>query len=419
MATQLKKSTPLYFYPFIALSLVIVTAVPPIFVLGWGYWHITYWVDSTSISMLMNGIGLYISSMVFNRFERFPQRNPVAFLLPIVFSVYGILLSMIMLSREPYSIRIMLLGLLATIVLLAIQHVLSGQSRKLNLYCLPLGDAASFTSTPHYTFKLLLRPKLPRTYFDGVVADMRFHLMPQEWQKFLADCAFKGVPIYNAMQLNETITGRVNAKNLIENNFGLLSPSLFRQNLKRFFDLMFLLFISPIAIPLMLMIALLIKRDSPGGIFFVQRRMGLNGRWFKVLKFRTMYADPSKHIPLVDGVNPNITNIGRILRKYRLDELPQFWNVLKGEMSLIGPRPESEELARWYSKEVMFFSYRHVVRPGISGWAQVMQGYTQGLDEMDHKLEYDFYYIKHFSVWLDLLIWYKTIRTVLTGFGSR
>ena len=88
-------------------------------------------------------------------------------------------------------------------------------------------------------------------------------------------------------------------------------------------------------------------------------------------------------------------------------------------MSLIGPRPESAELAKWYDEEVPFFAYRHVVRPGISGWAQVMQGYATGLDDTRDKLAYDFYYIKHFSLWLDLLIWYKTIRTVLTGFGAR
>jgi lipopolysaccharide/colanic/teichoic acid biosynthesis glycosyltransferase len=114
-----------------------------------------------------------------------------------------------------------------------------------------------------------------------------------------------------------------------------------------------------------------------------------------------------------------ITRVGKIIRKYRLDELPQFWNVFKGDMSLIGPRPESRDLAEWYSKEVPFFAYRHVVRPGISGWAQVMHGYAAGVDDMKDKLAHDFYYIKHFSLWLDFLIWFKTIKTMLTGFGSR
>ncbi|OCC30883.1 hypothetical protein GNX_0625 [Leptospira interrogans serovar Canicola] len=114
-----------------------------------------------------------------------------------------------------------------------------------------------------------------------------------------------------------------------------------------------------------------------------------------------------------------ITKIGKVLRKYRLDETLQIFNVLKGDMSFIGPRPESMELSEWYEKDVPFFAYRHVVRPGISGWAQVEQGYAAEVDGMKVKLEYDFYYIKNFSFWLDMLITFKTVKTILTGFGAR
>ncbi|ALO25992.1 exopolysaccharide biosynthesis polyprenyl glycosylphosphotransferase [Leptospira borgpetersenii serovar Ballum] len=111
--------------------------------------------------------------------------------------------------------------------------------------------------------------------------------------------------------------------------------------------------------------------------------------------------------------------MGIVLRKYRLDETLQIFNVLKGDMSFIGPRPESMELSEWYEKDVPFFAYRHVVRPGISGWAQVEQGYAAEVDGMNVKLEYDFYYIKNFSFWLDMLIAFKTVKTILTGFGAR
>jgi lipopolysaccharide/colanic/teichoic acid biosynthesis glycosyltransferase len=114
-----------------------------------------------------------------------------------------------------------------------------------------------------------------------------------------------------------------------------------------------------------------------------------------------------------------ITRVGYFLRKYRFDELPQFWNVLSGEMSLIGPRPEELSLALWYEREIPFFSYRYLVRPGISGWAQVMHGHVIGIDETKDKLSYDFYYINNFSLWLDFLIIYKTLGTILSGFGSR
>jgi len=111
--------------------------------------------------------------------------------------------------------------------------------------------------------------------------------------------------------------------------------------------------------------------------------------------------------------------VGGFLRRVRLDELPQIFNVLRGEMSLIGPRPEAVPLSRWYESELPFYFYRHIVRPGISGWAQVHQGHVTDLDAVHQKLTYDFYYIKNFSAWLDILIALRTIPTMLSGFGSK
>jgi lipopolysaccharide/colanic/teichoic acid biosynthesis glycosyltransferase len=117
--------------------------------------------------------------------------------------------------------------------------------------------------------------------------------------------------------------------------------------------------------------------------------------------------------------DPRITRVGRFIRKYRIDELPQIWNIIRGDMSWIGPRPEAISLAEWYAKDIPFYIYRHAVRPGISGWAQVNQGNVAKLDAAAVKLQYDFFYIKNFSPWLDILIFVKTIRTILTGFGSK
>lgn len=119
-----------------------------------------------------------------------------------------------------------------------------------------------------------------------------------------------------------------------------------------------------------------------------------------------------------DGDN-RITSIGRFLRQSRIDELPQLINVLKGEMSWIGPRPEAIVLSRWYEQEIPFYRYRHIVRPGITGWAQVSQGHVVNVNEVKSKLHYDFYYIKNYSLWIDILIVVRTIRTMLTGFGAK
>lgn len=190
-------------------------------------------------------------------------------------------------------------------------------------------------------------------------------------------------------------------------------------SLKRLVDFLCVFLLLPIFMPIMLVTAFLIARDSKGGVFYTQKRMGYRGKSFTMYKFRSMRTDMNGKGFTEGGEDPRITKVGSIIRKYRIDELPQILNVLKGEMSFIGPRPESLDLSVWYEKDVPFFSYRHVVRPGLSGWAQVNQGYAAEVDGMIVKLQYDFYYIKNFSLWLDILIVIKTIRTIFTGFGSR
>ncbi|WP_246248706.1 sugar transferase [Sphingomonas hominis] len=176
-------------------------------------------------------------------------------------------------------------------------------------------------------------------------------------------------------------------------------------------------------LPVLVTIAVVIKATSRGPVFFVQPRVGYRGKPFRMWKFRTMVNRPATQAELeaaktLDG-DPRITAPGRFLRRSRLDELPQLWNVLRGQMSWIGPRPEALPLSRWYQSEIPFYRYRHIVRPGITGWAQVSQGHVLEIEDVMKKLSYDFFYISNFSPWIDLLIVVRTIKTMLTGFGSR
>jgi len=173
-------------------------------------------------------------------------------------------------------------------------------------------------------------------------------------------------------------------------------------------------------------IAALIKLDSPGSAFFVQERLGFRGQTFKMIKFRTMRERNSigdEHEKRADAMtkadDDRITRIGKLLRQTRMDELPQILNVLKGEMSWIGPRPEAKSLSAWYEQELPFYSYRHIVRPGITGWAQVNQGHVTSVDAVNAKLRFDFYYVKNISLWIDLLIVLKTARVIFTGLGAK
>jgi len=209
---------------------------------------------------------------------------------------------------------------------------------------------------------------------------------------------------------------------LSENSFGSLVPARGYFHLKSMVDLLVALAILPLALLPMAAIALAIKFDSPGPVLFRQRRIGKAGNFFDMLKFRTMVhrqANGDRDEAITAHRDIRVTKVGAFLRRSRLDELPQIFNIIAGQMSWIGPRPEAEVLSAWYTGEIPFYRYRHVVRPGISGWAQVNQGHVASVDEVHAKLQYDFYYVKYFSAWLDILITFRTIRTMLTGFGSR
>jgi len=173
--------------------------------------------------------------------------------------------------------------------------------------------------------------------------------------------------------------------------------------------------------PLMALIALAIKLDSRGPVFFIHERAGYHGRPFRLVKFRTMRGQPA-HSP--DSVwdrddQGRITRVGRWLRKLRLDELPQLWNILKGDMDLVGPRPEIVENIKVMADLVPYYSLRHVVRPGLTGWAQVRYGYSVSLEQVTEKMRYDLFYIKHMSFWLDLRILVDTVKIALFGRGAQ
>jgi sugar transferase (PEP-CTERM system associated) len=176
-----------------------------------------------------------------------------------------------------------------------------------------------------------------------------------------------------------------------------------------------------LAAPFLLTGAALVTLTSPGGALYRQGRVGLNGRVFTIYKLRTMRADAEVGTgPIWSTLNdPRVTPVGRFLRKTRLDELPQLWNVLRGDMSFVGPRPERPQFVTLLTETIPFFNQRHVLKPGITGWAQIRHSYAASVDDAKEKLQYDLYYIKNLSLWLDLLILVETVKTVVRQRGAR
>ena len=240
----------------------------------------------------------------------------------------------------------------------------------------------------------------------------------------LLNCKMHGIKILDGVTFYELISGKILAGNTPP-SWLIFSEGFSRYKLtvwsKRGLDMILASIGLILSSPLQLAAALLVKTTSSGQIFFKQTRVGQMERDFQVVKFRTMYENAEAMTGAVwaEENDPRITPVGRILRKLRLDEFPQFWNVLKGEMSFVGPRPERPEFVQQLKGRLPYYGERHTVKPGITGWAQI--NYPYGASEKDalHKLEYDLFYIKNLSLLFDLYIVLKTVKTVLAGSGAR
>jgi sugar transferase (PEP-CTERM system associated) len=240
----------------------------------------------------------------------------------------------------------------------------------------------------------------------------------------LLELRFAGYAIEEAGATYEAVCGRICTKELRPSQLifsGELGPrpgSLAIQNL---LNISVVLICLAISLPIMVLVALLIKLTSRGPVLYRQTRVGKNGSTFKVYKFRSMRTDAEATTGAVwaSKDDPRITPLGKWLRRLRLDELPQFFNVLRGEMSLVGPRPERPEFVKILSEQIPYYRQRHCVKPGITGWAQINYKYGDTLEDTVTKLEYDLYYIKHISPSLDLYIIFHTLKTMLLQRGSQ
>lgn len=254
---------------------------------------------------------------------------------------------------------------------------------------------------------------------DGLLIGTAEALTP-EWLDLILHAQTAGKTIWTPATLNEELHGRVALEHL---HTARLSPQDFDDTyafIKRGLDILAVVLALPLLLPVMAAVAILVALDAGRPILFWQWRVGQRGRPFRIAKFRTMKRDSEVHgAAFASSSDMRVTRVGKFLRKFRLDELPQFWNVLRGDMSIIGPRPEQQAFVEQFEREIRLYPVRHWVKPGITGWAQVTHGYAAGADETTEKLRYDMFYVKHFSFWLDARIVAKTVWTICTGFGAR
>ena len=336
----------------------------------------------------------------------------------IALVAFGAVSAILLFARTYYSRSFLLTAMGVTVAWLVIGRLLKRRyfQPTLAVEAGVLPPSAPITRDARYV--RLDAPLLGDTPVDAVIGDLETD--DPQWQRFHAACEVSGIPVYNGPLVGEQLTGRVWLEHLRSGHLANFQPHPVYLAFKRGLDLLIVLVSSPVTLPVAVVAALAIKFDSPGPVFFAQSRVGQRGQSFSIVKFRSMRVGADRAGPRFAGEQDNrITRVGHLIRRTRIDELPQFWNVIKGEMSVIGPRPEQVEFVKAFERSIPFYAYRHLVKPGISGWAQVTRGYAASEDGTRDKLEHDLYYVKYCSGWLDLVIIFRTFRIIVTGDGAR
>ncbi|WP_232597770.1 exopolysaccharide biosynthesis polyprenyl glycosylphosphotransferase [Photobacterium phosphoreum] len=370
-------------------------------------------------SMWMVGICYLASAMTLPRITRYLLVERKYYILPVLLSVYCFAITIMFMIRIDYSRSIVFYGWVVSFSWLYLTSLLRQESQRLILFAIPNFDISSLNQKGRVQVIELKAPYEIANIKGSLVVDLHRNLSP-EAEKFIADCSLNNIAVFHAESIREMLEGKVQTKHLMENAIGSLQPNPLYMTFKRIWESLIIIVTFPITLPIMAITAILIKLENPGPAMFIQERVGQGGNLFRIYKFRSMtIKEAGAEDKFATAEQARVTKVGKFIRKFRIDELPQFFNVLKGEMALIGPRPEQDSFVKQFEKEIPFYGYRHMVKPGITGWAQVVQGYADDTESTSEKLAHDLYYIKNLSFWLDINIVFKTIRTMLTGFGAQ
>jgi lipopolysaccharide/colanic/teichoic acid biosynthesis glycosyltransferase len=357
-------------------------------------------------SMLASLAAMLMGFISLKKLAGFPGVRMTRFVLPVFVAAYGAVAVGFLALRVDYSRYFLLLAFILTTACFVVVLLIARSGGKLRLQT-PLGsEPAPQFQSPNIDWRRVRPDSLdPAT---PLMIDFSLPLSP-DWERAVANRVVAGQPVYSAADMGESLSGRVQIRNLPESLVVLSPARTVYAAVKRQTDFVLAAVAIVFLAPFMGLLAVLVRSDSRGPAIYRQQRAGHGGRPFTVFKFRSMHA------PELGGEVDRITRVGAWMRRYRFDELPQLFNILRGDMSWVGPRPEALEHAQSFERKIPFYKLRHLVRPGLSGWAQVNQGHVTRLEDVELKLQYDLFYIKNFSIWLDLLVCLKTLRVIATG----
>lgn len=348
-----------------------------------------------------------------------PDRK-LAAVLTRVFLIHGTLAFTILLMHLPHSNQVMMGGVLTSAILGSLYMYMEHVTLQIRIAVIGHKIRAFDRVREAYkgTVWMLDDPVVDVRGFDLVLTPGMADLTP-EWASFVSRAMLSGVPVRHIAEFLEEADGIVSVEHFDLDHLPLGGLTSYRLR-KRILDVALIIVTAPITVPLAAAGALAVLCTSGRPVMFVQDRTGVSGEPFPMFKLRTMRpVDPDTLGQATSKGDSRVTPVGAWLRRFRIDELPQLWNVLKGDMSIIGPRPEWTMLSDEYQKHFPAYAYRHLVRPGITGWAQVRSGYAADLEETKVKVGYDLFYIKNLSFSLDVQILLRTIITLVTGKGAR
>lgn len=358
-----------------------------------------------------NALVMIWSVRLNGRFDR-----KLAAILSRALIIHGGLAFWILIARQPYSNQVMLMAAGASLLLgpavIAIRH------KALHVRAALLGPWHPLVEQVQIPCDWIQDPQANFAPYDVLLTSTVVDLSP-EWATAVSKAMLMGKPIHLLAAFVEETRGVVSLEHFDLEHLPEAGLTSYRMR-KRLMDVGLVLLALPVALPLLLLGAAVVLFTMGRPVMFIQSRVGLGGRVFRMFKLRTMQVSaPNLARATASANDVRITPIGRWLRRFRIDELPQLWNVLIGDMSIIGPRPEWTVLSDDYVQKLPIYAYRHLVRPGITGWAQVKGGYAADLAETRTKVGYDLFYIKYLSFSLDLQILVRTVWTLLSGSGAR
>jgi lipopolysaccharide/colanic/teichoic acid biosynthesis glycosyltransferase len=339
-------------------------------------------------------IAYFISVLFLPEISKYLSGNIIAYITPTCLLVFSLFFVVSFLFDHQFNKHLYLIGFVSSIIIFSV--ITSISKKQYDYYQFGTLDFNGIKKINDYNQALNLKN-------SAVIYDCDITLT-KEQNEFLQYCFFHQIKIIDNHSWVERNSGRINLADFSSKYISALSLNNLYLAIKRLWESILILVTLPITLPIMLVTFIVIKLQDGGPAFFCQQRIGQNG------KPLSLFATEEQ---------ARITKFGRFIRKFRIDELPQLFNVLLGDMSLIGPRPEQPSFVSQFDEEIPFYAYRHKVKPGITGWAQVVQGYADDTDSTREKLSYDLFYIKHLSLSLDINIVLRTLYTMCTGFGAK